>query len=416
MSTWTNRCKYIFGATIPLLVALGSCASAQERAGISKLPAEQANLRSKPSLEVVVGAERLEQYLPLLKSKRVAVLVNQTSRVGDNLLPDVLLENGINLVRIFAPEHGFRGTADAGAHVKNGKDERTGLPIISLYGNNKRPEAAQLKDIDVVLYDLQDVGARFYTYISSLEYMMEACAEQGKELIILDRPNPLGNIVDGPVLEMPHKSFVGMQAIPIIYGMTAGEYAQMLIGEGWLKTPGLQLKVIPCDNYNHHTLYALPEAPSPNLKNMAAVYLYPSLCLFEGTVISLGRGTDKPFQQYGHPSLKGYQYSFTPRSVPGATNPPLKDKLCYGELIASDANTAYRLADGKLQIKWLIKAYQNFPDKDKFFNSFFVKLAGTSRLQEQIKNGWTEEAIRASWQPGLEKFKQIRAKYLLYEE
>ncbi len=379
-------------------------------------PEQRSPQGRKPLAEVVVAAARTEAYLPLLKNKRVAVLVNQTSQVDGKLLPDLLLENNVKLVRIFSPEHGFRGTADAGAHVKSGKDEQTGLPVISLYGNNKKPTAEQLKDVDVVMYDLQDVGARFYTYISSLEYMMEACAENKKQLIILDRPNPLGNIVDGPVLEKQHKSFVGMQPIPVVYGMTAGEYAKMLIGEKWIKAANLDLTIISCENYNHKTLYGLPVAPSPNLKNMTSIYLYPSLCFFEGTVVSLGRGTDKPFQQYGHPNLKGYSYSFTPKSVSGASNPPLKDKQCFGELIASDANSAHRIADNKLQLKWLIKAYQNFPEKDKFFNNFFVKLAGTSKLQEQIKQGMSEAAIRASWQADLDKFKTIRGQYLLYEE
>lgn len=370
----------------------------------------------KPSLEVVVGAARTEAYLPLLKNKRVAVLVNQTSEINGKLLPDLLLEHKVKLVTIFSPEHGFRGNADAGAHVKNDIDPQTGLPVISLYGNNKKPSAQQLSNVDVVIYDLQDVGARFYTYVSSLEYLMEACAEQKKQLIILDRPNPLGNIVDGPVLQKENRSFVGMQAVPIVYGMTPGEYAQMLLGEKWIKAPNLDLKVITCDNYNHQTLYRLPVAPSPNLKNMAAIYLYPSVCLFEGTVISLGRGTDKPFQQYGHPQLKGFNYSFTPTSVTGATNPPLKDKKCYGELLASDANTAYRMTENKLQLKWLIKAYEAFPDKNAFFNNFFIKLAGTNTLQEQIRKGMSEADIRASWQPELDKFKTTRAKYLLYEE
>jgi len=370
----------------------------------------------KPAAEVLVGAARTDAYLPLLKNKRVAVLVNQTSEVNGKLLPDLLLENNVKLVTIFSPEHGFRGNADAGAHVKNDKDPQTGLPVISLYGNNKKPTAEQLSNIDVVIFDLQDVGARFYTYISSLEYLMEACTEHKKQLIVLDRPNPLGNIVDGPVLKKENRSFVGMQAIPVVHGMTVGEYAQMLKGEKWIKAATLDLKVITCDNYNHQTLYRLPVAPSPNLKNMAAIYLYPSLCFFEGTAVSLGRGTDKPFQQYGHPQLKGFSYSFTPASVTGATSPPLKDKKCFGELVASDANTAYRLTENKLQLKWLIKAYNAFPDKNNFFNNYFIKLAGTNTLQEQIKKGMSEEQIRASWQPGLDQFKNIRAKYLLYEE
>lgn len=371
---------------------------------------------AKPLYEVKVGAADKEAYLPLLKGKRVAALVNQTSEVAGELLPDLLQKNGVNLVVLFTPEHGFRGTADAGAKVQSGKDEKTGLPLISLYGNNKKPTAEQLKNVDVVIYDLQDVGARFYTYISSLEYLIEACAENNKTLIILDRPNPLGNLVDGPVLDPKNRSFVGMQAIPIVYGMTPGEYAKMLVGEKWVKASGLKLEVIKCQNYTHRTLYKLPVSPSPNLKNMAAIYLYPSLCLFEGTDISLGRGTETPFQQYGHPDLVGYSYSFTPKSMPGATSPPLMNKKCYGEMLASDANTAYRLTEKKLELSWLLKAYKNFPNKDKFFNSFFIKLAGTAQLQQQIQAGLTETEIRATWEPKLSEFKTIRAKYLLYGE
>jgi uncharacterized protein YbbC (DUF1343 family) len=371
----------------------------------------------RPALVVQTGAEQFSAYLPLLKGKRVAVLVNQTSAVGGELLPDALLRQGVKVVTIFSPEHGFRGNADAGAHVKSGTDTRTGLPVISLYGDNKKPKPEQLKDIDVVIYDLQDVGVRFYTYISSLEYLLEACGEQQKEVIVLDRPNPLGNIVDGPVLQPKFRSFVGMQSIPVIYGMTPGEYAKMLIGEGWVKAKNVRLTVIPCANYTHKTLYRLPVAPSPNLKNMAAIYLYPSLCLFEGTQVSVGRGTEAPFQQYGHPALKNYSYSFVPKSVEGASNPPLKGQTCYGELLASDANSAYRLTESGFQLKWLLKAYQNYPDKANFFNSnnFFSKLAGTDQLQEQIKKGMSEEAIRKSWRADLDKFRAIRAKYLLYE-
>lgn len=371
---------------------------------------------NKPAKTVIVGAARMDAYVNLLKGKRVGLLVNQTSEVEGQLLPDLLLEKGVKVTTIFSPEHGFRGTADAGAHVKNGLDPKTGLPVISLYGNNKKPTAAQLKNVDVMIYDLQDVGVRFYTYISSLEYLMEACAENGKQLIVLDRPNPLGNIVDGPVLESVNKSFVGMQKIPVVYGMTPGEYAKMLVGENWVKHQGLKMEVISCENYNHHTLYKLPVAPSPNLKNMAAIYLYPSLCFFEGTVVSVGRGTEIPFQQYGHPSLKGFTYSFVPTSKPGASSPVLEGKKCYGEKLADDANSAYRLTDQKLQLKWLIKAYNAYPDKAKFFNNFFVKLAGTSKLQQQIQQGLSEEKIRESWQPALDNFKAIRKKYLLYEE
>ncbi|RQO31883.1 DUF1343 domain-containing protein [Taibaiella sp. KBW10] len=409
-------CMKKIALAVSCLLLLPNIACKAQNARRTSEKEAPANPRAKHSIEVAVGAERFTEYLPLLQGKRVAVLVNQTSRVGDQLLPDVLLAKGVNVVTIFSPEHGFRGTADAGAHVKSGKDEQTGLPVISLYGDNKKPKPEQLKNVDVVIYDLQDVGARFFTYISSLEYLLEACSESKKEVLILDRPNPLGNIVDGPVLETKNRSFVGMQPIPIAYGMTAGEYAKMLIGENWIKAKDVKLTVIPCDNYTHKSLYRLPVSPSPNLKNMAAIYLYPSLCLFEGTVVSLGRGTDAPFQQYGHPDLKNYTYSFTPKSMEGATNPPLKDKKCFGEKVASDANTAYRLAEDKVQLQWLLKAYQNYPDKANFFNSFFIKLAGTDKLKSQIQQGLSETAIRQSWKADLDKFKAIRVKYLLYEE
>lgn len=362
------------------------------------------------------GADQTDKYLPLLKGKRVALLVNQTSEVNNVLLPDTLLKLNVKVVKIFSPEHGFRGNADAGAHVKNGVDAQTGLQVISLYGNNKKPTADQLKDVDVLVYDLQDVGARFYTYISTLQYAMEACGQQGKQLIVLDRPNPLGFTVDGPVMEKNNQSFVGMQAIPTVYGMTAGEYAKMLIGEQWLSSKAPLLTVITCKDYTHKTLYELPVSPSPNLKNMAAIYLYPSLCFFEGTSISVGRGTENPFQQFGHPLLKTYSYSFTPKSMIGATDPPLKNQVCFGKMIASDPKSALNAIDNKLQLKWLLDAYAAFPQKDKFFNNFFVKLSGTSLLQKQIEQGLSEKEIRKSWESDLNKFKKIRSKYLLYAE
>lgn len=366
--------------------------------------------------DVIRGADRTTEYLPLLKGKKVALVVNQTSEVNGVLLPDTLLKLGVNVVKIFSPEHGFRGNADAGARVKNGKDEQTGLPVISLYGNNKKPSAEQLKDVDVLVYDLQDVGARFYTYISTLEYLMDACAENKKSLLILDRPNPLGFIVDGPILEKSNRSFVGMQPVPVVYGMTAGEYAKMLAGEKWIKAAPVDMKVITCENYTHKTLYRLPVMPSPNLKNMAAIYLYPSMCFFEGTVLSVGRGTNYPFQQFGHPALQHYSYTFKPVSIPGATDPPLKNQQCHGKKIAETEGEALKAADGKMQIKWLLEAYQNFPDKDKFFNNFLVKLSGTETFRKQVEQGMSEDAIRKSWQPGLDKFRAIRKKYLLYGE
>ncbi len=373
-------------------------------------------LGSSGAATLQTGADQLDTYLPILAGKRVALLVNQTSEINGVLLPDTLLSRQVNIKKIFSPEHGFRGTADAGARVKDGKDEKTGLPVISLYGDHKKPRVEELKDIDIVIYDLQDVGVRFYTYISSLQYLMEACAESNKTLLILDRPNPLGAIVDGPVLEVAHRSFVGMQPIPVIYGMSPGEYAQMLLGEGWVNWPSADLQVIPCLNYTHQTSYALPVAPSPNLKNMAAIYLYPSLCFFEGTVMSVGRGTDKPFQQYGHPKLQGYTYSFVPKSVSGASKPMYEGEKCFGELIATDENTALAATEGGLQLKWLIAAYQAFPDKAKFFNSFLVKLSGTDQLKQQIQAGKTEAEIKQSWAGPLAAFKEIRAKYLLYPE
>lgn len=365
---------------------------------------------------ITPGAARFNKYISLLKGKKVALLVNQTSEVNGVLLPDTLLKLGVKVVKIFSPEHGFRGKADAGAKVQSGVDAQTGLPVISLYGNNKKPAAEQLKDVDVLVYDLQDVGARFYTYISTLQYAMEACGEQGKKIIVLDRPNPLGNVVDGPVLEPAHSSFIGMQPVPVVYGMTSGEYARMLIGESWLHARAPDLEVIPCAGYRHSSTYMLPVSPSPNLKNMAAVYLYPSLCFFEGTQVSLGRGTDKPFQQFGHPSLKKYSYAFTPASVPGATDPPLKGQRCYGRLLADDAAVARKLMAGKLQIAWLLEAYKAFPDKKKFFIPFFEKLAGTASLRRQIEQGLSETEIRKSWEPGLSRFRNIRKQYLLYEE
>lgn len=362
---------------------------------------------------IVVGAERLSSYLPLMKNKRVALLINQTSLVYNKLLLDTLISSGVQVVKIFVPEHGFRGTADAGAHIKNDIDAQTGLPVISLYGKNKKPSAEQMKDIDVLVYDLQDVGVRFYTYISTLEYAMDACIDHKKELLILDRPNPNRHIIDGPVLDTSLRSFVGMQAVPVLYGLTVGEYAQMLVGEQWIKNAkALQYKVIPCLAYDQLVVrmkYILPVPPSPNLKNSNAIRLYPGLCFFEGTVVSVGRGTDKPFEQWGHPDYQGkLNHTFTPKSTVGATKPLLENQICYG--IKLDK------APEDLDISQLLKAYQLSPQKDSFFNSFFEKLAGTKVLRQQIIKGKSEAEIRASWQPGLEQFKKIRKKYLLYQD
>jgi uncharacterized protein YbbC (DUF1343 family) len=365
------------------------------------------------------GANQYEFYEPTLKGKRIALLVNQTSVVNGTHLVDFLLENKVKIVKIFGPEHGFRGTGDAGEHVSNGIDQKTKLPVISLYGSNKKPTKEQLKDIDIVVFDIQDVGARFYTFISTLQYMMEACAENKKTLLILDRPNPNGFYVDGPVLETAQKSFVGMQPIPIIHGMTVGEYAKMLNGEGWLaKKVKCKLEVITCRNYGHHMRYTLPIAPSPNLNSQIAIYLYPSLCLFEGTEVSVGRGTEHPFTLWGHPDFKKMPYQFTPKSMPGAKTPPQQNKTCYGVnyFEKSEPEITEEILEQQFNIKFIKEAYQNAINKNTFFLStgFFEKLAGNSLLRKQIINNVSDEEIRKSWEPALGKFKKTRKKYLLY--
>ncbi|MBP4142111.1 DUF1343 domain-containing protein [Flavobacterium sp. P4023] len=361
---------------------------------------------------IKTGADNFEKYLPLLKNKKVGIVTNQTGILSDKThVVDFLVEKKINIQTIFAPEHGFRGTADAGEHVVDGKDAKTGLPIISLYGDNKKPKKDQLATLDVMVFDLQDVGARFYTYISSLHYVMEACAENGIPLIILDRPNPNGAIIDGPLLEKDFSSFVGMHPIPLLHGMTIGEYGQMINGQKWLKNAAhCKLTVIPCLNYKHTMSYSLPIKPSPNLPNDQAINLYASLCLFEGTNVSVGRGTEKQFQIYGSPFLtkQYFDYTFTPKPNFGAKDPMHNGKECFGEDLSSNKKLT------QLELKWLIKAYQNTTDKTKFFNAFFTKLAGTKKLQQQIENGIPENKIRESWQKDLASFKKMRAKYLIY--
>ena len=357
------------------------------------------------------GAENHQVYLPLLANKKVGIVTNPTGIVENKKhLVDFLLEKQIYLQKIYAPEHGFRGIADAGEMIKDGKDSKTNLPIISLYGNNKKPKPEQLADIDVMLFDIQDVGARFYTYISTLHYVMEACAENNIELLVLDRPNPNGTIVDGPVLEMEHKSFVGMHPIPVLHGMTIGEYAKMINGQKWL-TNGIQckLKVIPCTNYKREMTYSLPVKPSPNLPNDQAINLYASLCFFEGTNVSVGRGTEKQFQIYGSPFLSNFNFSFTPISNFGAKDPLHKNVLCIGEDLTKIEKVK------RLELKWLIKAYSDTSDKTVFFNDFFTKLAGTKKLQEQIVNGVSEKEIRNSWEASLNSFKEMRKQYLIYK-
>ncbi|PBI90935.1 hypothetical protein BSF41_16410 [Flavobacterium sp. ACN2] len=360
---------------------------------------------------IKTGADNYEKYLPLLKDKKVGIVTNQTGILSDKThVVDFLLEKKIAVQTIFAPEHGFRGIADAGEHIVDGKDPKTGLPIISLYGDNKKPKRAQLSGIDVMIFDLQDVGARFYTYISSLHYVMEACAENNIQLIVFDRPNPNGSIVDGPLLEKEFTSFVGMHPIPLLHGMTIGEYAQMVNGEKWLKD-GAQCKltVIPCVDYSRTMPYSLLVKPSPNLPNDQSINLYASLCLFEGTNVSMGRGTEKQFQIYGSPFLTKTNFSFTPKPNFGAKDPLYDGKECFGEDL-----TAYPKLK-QLELKWLIKAYQNTSDKTKFFNAFFTKLAGTKKLQQQIESGVSEKEIRKTWQKDLEAFKKMRTKYLIYK-
>ena len=408
--------KSVFKNTVLFLVAVTlSCGNSVKND--SRVENRKPNLESQqPFSPIVTGAENTKAYLPILQGKKVGIVTNQTGIVNVQgqkpeikSVVDFLIDKKIDVRKIYAPEHGFRGTADAGELIKDGKDTKTGLAIISLYGDNKKPKPAQLDGIDVMVFDLQDVGARFYTYISTLHYVMEACAENNIPLVIFDRPNPNGSIVDGPVLEKEHTSFVGMHQIPVLHGLTIGEYGKMINGQKWLKD-GIQcrLTVIPCLNYSREMPYDLPVKPSPNLPNAQAVNLYASLCFFEGTNVSLGRGTNKQFQIYGSPDLPDTGFSFTPMPNEGAKEPPLKGKVCYGE----DLSSAPRVT--KLELKWLIKAYNSTKDKSKFFTPFFTKLAGTKNLQQQIVAGKSEAEIRASWQQGLSDFKKIRKLYEIY--
>jgi len=364
----------------------------------------------------VPAAERPELYLPLLKGKRVALVVNHSSLMKGRHLVDFLLKNSIKVRKIFAPEHGFRGKADAGAHIKNSRDTRTNLPIVSLYGKHKKPNRQDLAGIDLIVFDIQDVGVRFYTYLSTLHYVMEAGAEYHIPVVVLDRPNPNGHYIDGPVLQKKYRSFVGLDPVPVVYGMTIGEYARMLNGERWLKG-GVQAKltVVPLANYTHQSFYSLPVKPSPNLPNDRAIALYPSLAFFEGTVFSAGRGTGKPFELYGAPEYRIQKFSFVPRSRAGAKYPKFKGKRCWGLDLSSRSLNAIR-REKELNLSYLLDAYRNYPDKRTFFlkNRFIDKLAGTSSLRKQVASGMSESAIRKSWRKELHQFKQIRKKYLLY--
>ena len=364
---------------------------------------------------VITGDEQTSEYFPLLEGKRIAIFSNHTGMIGNKHLLDVLLENQFNVVAIFSPEHGFRGDADAGEHVSSSVDSKTGVPILSLYdGKLGKPSEASMNKFDLLIVDIQDVGLRYYTYYASMCRLMDACAEYGKKMLILDRPNPNGHYVDGPLLDMKHKSGVGWLPIPVVHGMTLGELALMVNGEHWLpESRTCDVTVIPCKNYTHQTKYRLPIPPSPNLPNMTSVYLYPSTCYFEATPVSLGRGTDKPFQVYGHPDMKGYSYSFTPRSMPGAKNPPQLNKLCHGVDLSGMSDEVWKRG---LDLSYVIDAYRNLNIGDKFFTSFFEKLIGVDYVRRMIEDGKDADEIKACWQDDVKKFKEQRKPYLLYAE
>lgn len=364
----------------------------------------------------ITGDEQTSEYFPLLEGKRIAIFSNHTGMIGNKHLLDVLLENQFNVVAIFSPEHGFRGDADAGEHVSSSVDSKTGVPILSLYdGKLGKPSEASMNKFDLLIVDIQDVGLRYYTYYASMCRLMDACAEYGKKMLILDRPNPNGHYVDGPLLDMKHKSGVGWLPIPVVHGMTLGELALMVNGEHWLpESRTCDVTVIPCKNYTHQTKYRLPIPPSPNLPNMTSVYLYPSTCYFEATPVSLGRGTDKPFQVYGHPDMKGYSYSFTPRSIPGAKNPPQLNKLCHGVDLSGMSDE--EIWKRGLDLSYVIDAYRNLNIGDKFFTSFFEKLIGVDYVRQMIEDGKDADEIKACWQDDVKKFKEQRKPYLLYAE
>ena len=401
-----RACREIF--TIVTLILFAVSANAQ---GIVAIETAVKTIN-----DLKVGADRTTEYLPLLKGKSVAVVANQSSVIKNTHLVDSLISLKISVKKVFCPEHGFRGLVDAGEKVATEKDKKTGLTITSLYGKNKKPKPEDLKDVDVVIFDIQDVGVRFYTYLSTLHYVMEACAENKKELILLDRPNPNGYYIDGPVLEDAYKSFLGLHPVPIVYGMTIGEYAQMINGEGWLKgSVKCNLKVITISNYVHNDMFELGIRPSPNLPNMSSVYLYPSLGLFEGTQISVGRGTDLPFQVIGSPVLEKANYTFTPQPKPGAMEPKYKGIECKGHNL-SEFGKEYMKDTKKIYLFWLMGTYANTADKTKFFDENFNFHAGNTTLQQQIKDGVKEDVIRKSWEPGIAKFNVVRKKYLLYKD
>ncbi|MEO6189260.1 MAG: DUF1343 domain-containing protein [Saprospiraceae bacterium] len=367
---------------------------------------------------VLPGAYNLPKYFSKLENRKIGLVIHPCSVIDQTYLLDTLLSLKINIQKIFVPEHGFRGNNDAGVSVENVMDEKTGIQIISLYGKHKKPSKEDLENIDLIVFDLQDVGVRFYTYLSTLHYVMESCAEYNKELLILDRPNPNGYYVDGPVLEDDCKSFVGIHPIPIVYGLTIGEMSQMIKGEQWISMANeLRLTVIPCQNYSHLSHYELPIKPSPNLPNLRSILLYPSMCFFEGTIVSLGRGTKAPFQLYGHPDFMQYDTVFTPLSIIGAKNPPFLNIECKGySLSNSNLDSIYK--QKKINLNYLISAFKNLKGRSDFFlsNNFIDLLAGTKEFRKQIQLNWTEEEIRKEWKPNIIKFKILRKKYLIYPD
>lgn len=401
----------IYKLIVVISTILIACNGKQTQANINN----REEINGKDSINatrIETGAEQTNEYLPKLRGKRVGMVVNQTSVIGNTHLVDSLLSLDINIVKIFAPEHGFRGEAANGELVKSSIDEKTKLPLVSLYGKNRKPTPEQLQDLDIVIFDIQDVGARFFTYISTMHYLMEACAENNKQVIIFDRPNPHGQYVDGPILQPEFKSFIGMHPIPIVHGLTVGELALMINGEKWLdKGVKCNVEVIKNKNYEHSDHYLLPIKPSPNLPNNQSIALYPSICLFEGTILSLGRGTEFPFQAVGGPDPAYGSFTFTPETIPGvALNPPQENKLCYG-VDLRNIKPEYTFT-----LKYLIDFYNKSPKKDSFFIPFFEKLAGNKILREQIKKGMSEEEIKATWKQELDAYKEMRKKYLLYEE
>ncbi|WP_121355265.1 exo-beta-N-acetylmuramidase NamZ family protein [Flavisolibacter nicotianae] len=424
-----------------LLAALSvqsQCSAQKQKIRISenKIKVKTKGSASLPQTAIIPAADQMNKYLPLLKGKNVALLVNQTSVVGNTHLIDTLLHAGVKIKVVFGPEHGFRGDAPDGAKIETTTDPKTGVPVVSLYGKKNKPTPEDLRDVDIMVYDIQDVGTRFYTYISSMQYFLEAALENGIPFVILDRPNPNGFYVDGPVLDTKFKSFVGLQPIPVVYGMTIGEYAHMLLEEGWLNEAAnkayeklklirfregakyFHLQVIPVANYTHKSKYMLPVKPSPNLPEMQSIYWYPSTCFFEGTTFSEGRGTPKPFQYIGHPLMPKTMFSFMPASTTGAPEPKHKGKTCYGYDLSGTPEQVLQKVGNRLQLKYLLEAYRLFPDKENFFtkNNGINRLAGTDELMQQIKEGKSEDEIRQSWEPKLGAFKVIRKKYLLYPD